>query len=389
MKAHWNVSSNFLEITEMPFYWRLSDVSEVLEGIKPRLAITVTQDREYDYLNFKPTPEQWGVINAAYKEDANIGFLNPESGQLKTYGSSVNNFFLNEIKRHSPRLAIEIGCGAGFSIQFLKENGFDVIGVDPSEYSLRWSEKLGFKLINDFFTDSIFDSQPNFVYCNDVFEHICEAKEFASVVFNCLADNGVFCFATTNSTESIRLGDISMLEHQHVNMFTERSMYLILSKAGFSDISVNRGSYGNTFHVTAIKRADSRSFRSEILKVVEEQSPLCEGFFQRAARCISLFEEYYQSRPVEHHSFYVPLRCIPYLACVGDFGDSRLFDSNPAWRGKFIDGYRRPIGGVGDISRREHDLFFIGSLTFFEEIKDALVSKGFPVESITSIEHLL
>jgi SAM-dependent methyltransferase len=389
MKAHWNVSNNFLEIAEMPFYWRLSDVSVAPEGIMPRLGITIIQDKQYDYLKFQPSLEQWGVINAAYKEDANIGFLNPESGQLNTYGSSVNNFFLNEIKRYSPRRTIEIGCGAGFSIQFLKEYGFDVIGVDPSEYSLRWSEKLGFKLINDFFTDNVLEFRPNFIYCNDVFEHICEAKEFASVVFNCLADNGVFCFATTNSTESIRLGDISMLEHQHVNMFTDRSIYLILARAGFSDISVNKGSYGNTFHVTAIKRVDSRSCRNEKLEVVEEQPSLCEGFFRRAAKCISHFEEYYQSRPVEHHNFYVPLRCIPYLACVGDFGDSRVFDSNSTWRGKFIDGYRCPIGGVGDISHRENDLFFIGSLTFFEEIKKTLMSKGFPAEAISSIEHLL
>ena len=389
MKAHWNASKNCLEIAEMPFYWRLSNTPVASEGIRPRLGIKITQDDEYDYLKYQPTSEQWSVINAAYKEDANIGFINPESGQLNTYGSSVNKFLLDEIKRYSPRQAVEIGCGAGFSIQFLKEHGFDVIGVDPSEYSLRWSKQLGFKLINDFFTKSTLDFQPDFVYCNDVFEHVCEVEEFALNVYNCLADNGIFCFATTDSTKSIGIGDISMLEHQHVNMFTIRSIYLILFKAGFSDISINKGSYGNTFHVSAIKGVTHELSRNDVLDTVKKQPSLCDGFFDRAARCISRFEEYYHSRDNEHHNFYVPLRCIPYLACVGDYGDSYLYDSNSSWQGKFIDGYSSPIRGLRDISCSKNESFFIGSLTFFREIREMLMSKGVPAESVYSINRLL
>ena len=121
------------------------------------------------------------------------------------------------------------------------------MGVDPSEYSLRWSEKIGFRLINKFFDENIFNSQPDFIYCNDVFEHIPAVDQFAAKVFSCLDNGGVFAFATTNSTESITVGDISMLEHQHVNMYTDRSIYLILADAGFVDIKIERGSYGNTF----------------------------------------------------------------------------------------------------------------------------------------------
>ena len=168
MKAPWNASDSFLEINEMPFYWRLSDTPTNNSEISARLPIRITQDHKYDYLKFEPTPSQWSEIDNAYKQDANIGFLNPESGQMLTYGSSVNNFFLTELERCSPQNIIEIGCGAGYSIQFLRDHGFDVLGVDPSEYSLRWSEKIGFRLINKFFDENIFNSQPDFIYCNDV-----------------------------------------------------------------------------------------------------------------------------------------------------------------------------------------------------------------------------
>jgi SAM-dependent methyltransferase len=384
MNAHWRASADFIEITQMPFYWRLSDETVPFPGIAPRLDIRVVADPEYDYLKFVPSDQQWEVIDAAYRQNENIGFLNPESGQAQTYGSSFNNFLLGELQRAQPRQVVEIGCGAGFSIQFLAQRGFDVLGVDPSEYSLRWSERLGFRLANDFFHEGLLEHPPDFVYCNDVFEHVRDVEKFSAMVHGCLADGGTFCFATTNSTRSIELGDISMLEHQHVNMFTDRSIALILGKAGFVDINIGGGTYGNTFHVTAVKRARGLapvSGRAALRRVL-----FCDGYFERAADRIRAFERYYHEQQMTH--CYVPLRGIPYLACVGDFGKTRVFDSNVAWRHKYIDGYDLPIEGLEDIVYSPGQSFFVASLTFFNEIRAALMAKGYPEVAVKSIEAL-
>jgi SAM-dependent methyltransferase len=385
MTQHWHVSADSIEITQMPFYWRLSDKTESFPGIVQKLGIRVTADPVYDYLKFSPTSEQWGTIDAAYRQNENIGFLNPESGQMQTYGSSVNNFILNELRRAQPRHnVVEIGCGAGFSIQFLRQHGFNVLGVDPSEYSLRWSERLGFRLVNDFFREGLLETSPDFVYCNDVFEHVPDVEKFSSMVYASLADGGTFCFATTNSTRSIALGDISMFEHQHVNMFTNRSIALILGKAGFTDINIGGGSYGNTFHVTAVKR--SRGLGQVTAPVVKDEGLLCDGYFERAADRIRAFERYYNKQQAPH--CYVPLRGIPYLACVGDFGQTQVFDSNIAWRRKYIDGYSSAISSIEDITYTPGQRFFVASLTFFKEIRTILMSKGYPADAIKSIEDL-
>jgi SAM-dependent methyltransferase len=369
----------------MPFYWRLSDASVPYPGIATQMGIRVVADSDYDYLKFVPTEEQWDVISAAYRQNENIGFLNPESGQMDTYGSSVNSFLLDELRRTKPRLVVEIGCGAGFSIQFLRQHGFDVLGVDPSEYSRLWSERLGFRLVNDFFREELLDEQPDFVYCNDVFEHVREVETFSATVYECLADGGTFCFSTTNSTRSIAIGDISMFEHQHVNMFTDRSMTLILSKAGFVDINIRSGAYGNTLQVTAVKRAQ-RGVGAPATEMGWRTARACDGYFKRAAGRIRAFERFYHEYP--DLQCYVPLRSVPYLACVGDFGRSRVFDSNVAWRNKYIDGYASPIQGLEDIAYSPGQRFFVASLTFLEEIKATLAAKGYPEHAVQSIESL-
>lgn len=366
MTQQWRAQKDSLEIASMPFYWRLGDGNPPPPGIDSCLDIKVTRDADFDYLRYRPDARQWAVIEKAYQQDATIGFLHPGSGQINTYGSSVNRFFLSVIAARAPRRIYEIGCGAGFSIQFLKENGWEVTGIDPSEYSLRWSEQLGFPLINSFFDPDAIDFSADLVYCNDVFEHVPDVVEFSKRVARILETGGLFCIATTNSTESIALGDISMFEHQHVNMFTERSIHLILRAAGFNEVTISKGSYGNTFHIVAQKGGSASAANIPAAST--------ETYFSKAAEIVGKFGELYERAPIRH--CYVPLRCIPYLATVGDRGHSALYDSNATWRGKYIDGYHSAIRSYDDVSAGADTNFFIGSMTFRKEIGEMLRKKG-------------
>ena len=364
----------------MPFYWRLSVSPIPHPGIPERLPFRARRNPQFDYLQYEPSSPEWNAIDTAYQQNENIGFVNPESGQILTYGTSVNKFFGDVIAAHKPRRIYEIGCGAGFSIQYLAERGWRVTGIDPSEYSLQWSRRLGFQLVNAYFDGDLLSGEADLIYCNDVFEHIPQVETFSRNVWKALGEGGVFCFSTTNSTQSIAIGDISMFEHQHVNMFTERAIQQILVAAGFSGIVVGAGSYGNTFHVVARKLANG---------VVPRSLPdaACDGYLDRADRTLRRFEKFHAAYG-RRCQYYVPLRCIPYLAAVGDFGSSHLFDSNAAWRGKYVDGYGKPIQSTPDISRREGGKFFVGSMTFRKEIKETLMGLGYAEDEIFSVASL-
>jgi SAM-dependent methyltransferase len=379
MTQHWTVREDSLEINLMPFYWRLTQDGIPNHEIAPRMPIRVYCNKELDMLEYHPSREEAVILDTAYRQDANIGFLNEESGQLETYGTSVNRFFLDVVNANRPRNIYEIGCGAGQSIRFLKENGWNVTGIDPSDYSRQWSERLGFTLLNTYFTGEETNRKADLIYCNDVFEHVTNVVNFAAQVCRSLVPGGVFCFATTNSSRSINLGDISMLEHQHVNMFTERSIRLILARAGFGKIEIRSGSYGDTFQVIAIKNGQTE---------VDLPFASCPGFFSRAEQTLKTFGDFYKEYSDECQ-FYVPLRCIPYLASVGDYGTKNIFDSNTSWRGKFIDGYGLPIRSIDDIPEPKGCCFFVGSLTFFDDIRRTLFSRGYSDGKIYSIMGLL
>ena len=199
----------------------------------------------------------------------------------------------------------------GLTIQFLKNSGFDVIGIDPSEYSYKWSKKIKFNLINKFFDEINEKLNSDLIICNDVFEHAKCSRIFTSCFF-IIKTRWYFAFSTTNSTQSIEIGDISLFEHQHVNMFTEKSIYQILEEAGFNEISIGYGSYGNTFQVIA-KKNRAKNIYSKNFKL-----NICNKFFEKADTKISNFFSFYKNSG--NLEFYVPLRSIPYLSTIGVYG---------------------------------------------------------------------
>ncbi|GAA3540133.1 class I SAM-dependent methyltransferase [Zobellella aerophila] len=380
MTQHWRVHQNYLELGNMPFYWRMSQSSDPVAGIKPSLPARISINSEFDFLELMMSDDEWENLEKAYSKNENIGFINPESGQLDTYGNSVNQFFLKVANSVQPNKIYEIGCGAGFTINFLKQFGWNVTGIDPSDYSKKWSETLGFELLSTYFDDLTLNAEAELIICNDVFEHVRNVPEFSSQVYRALKPGGVFCFSTTNSTLSVQIGDISMLEHQHVNMFTEHSIFLILRNAGFNQIELNRGDYGNTFHVVARKVSTTHNN-------VTQKNFCCTGFFERAAHRLERFSKFYHKFGAQC-AFYVPLRCIPYLASVGDFGDRPVFDSNIKWTGKYIDGYKRPISGPADIDSNSCPHFFIGSMTFEKQITEMLISRDIDPNNIHRIREI-
>lgn len=379
MKQSWNYNNETLEINNVPFYWRLKSSVAQHNNIPSNMDFRFVLDEQFNYLKYIPTKNELDSIERAYKENANIGFLNEESGQLETYGKSSNDFLLTTVQKYNPKRILEIGCGAGYTILHLSKYGFDVIGIDPSEYSQKSSIKTGFKLINDFFPSGLDTNQKfDMIYCNDVFEHIFDVVSFSKNVFNVLDEDGMFCFSTTNSTQSILVGDISILEHQHVNMFTEESIIKILKEVGFKNIILSKGKYGNTLQVVAIRTEKQEKQNNTTFLTVKSKD-----FFEKAVENIQKFNHFYNK--YDKIGFYVPLRCFGYLSTVSSQNDL-IYDSNTSWHGKYIDGYNSPIMNPNEIDASKLDAIFVGSLTFYDEIKKNLTLKG--IKNVTNITHL-
>ncbi|MCP4987309.1 MAG: class I SAM-dependent methyltransferase [Colwellia sp.] len=157
----------------------------------------------------------------------------------KKHKSVFGQFFedrLSKIMRyHHPHSSmLDIGCGYGFWLNFCRERGFDVLGIDVSETAISWA-RHNFQIsvmnssIESFSPERTFDV---IVMC-DVLEHFIEPVEQLKRLSDMLSDNGVLYIQVPNLLGfKLRNGQGYHLPY-HVWQFSLRSIKNLLSKCGF------------------------------------------------------------------------------------------------------------------------------------------------------------
>ena len=115
---------------------------------------------------------------------------------------------------------LDVGCGGGFSCEFMAERGAIVSGIDQSEKCVQAAKNhaaiSGFEINyrqglaeNMPYDDNTFDV----VICVDVLEHVADYKQVVSEVHRILKPGGLFFFDTINRTFSSQVVMIGLMEN--------------------------------------------------------------------------------------------------------------------------------------------------------------------------------
>lgn len=101
--------------------------------------------------------------------------------------------------------ALDIGCGPGYFLTAAQKLGFDVYGLDPSDYIVAqaqktWGDKVQLGLIESAnYAPESFD----LVVAFDTFEHIYDPKKFLSAIHKVLKPGGVLAITTPDPTSTL------------------------------------------------------------------------------------------------------------------------------------------------------------------------------------------
>ncbi len=134
------------------------------------------------------------------------------------------------------RSALELGCGAGYLLERLRQDGWDVAGVEKAEAYLRFArETLGLDVTRD--------PPPGpfgAVLLFNVLSHLHDPLAELRACRERLVPGGVLALETGNAAEvpPERVGHFGAPEH--VWHFSEKALRDVLARAGFTDIRIRR-----------------------------------------------------------------------------------------------------------------------------------------------------
>jgi len=178
-------------------------------------------------------------LAAAYAEAASDDYVEEETGQRATASAD-----LARVERWTPgRRLLDVGCWVGFLMAQARDRGWEVEGIEPSEFaSRRARERLGL----DVQTTDLFDArlEPgafDAVVLGDVLEHFPRPADVLDRVAFTLAPDGVV-FLTLPDAGS-RVARVMgarwwSVIPTHVQYFTRGSLATLLRRRGFEPLYI-------------------------------------------------------------------------------------------------------------------------------------------------------
>jgi SAM-dependent methyltransferase len=137
-----------------------------------------------------------------------------------------------------PGRALEIGCGHGAFVRLMRELGFDACGTELSGWVVEFAKRAFDVPVLRGRLETL-DLEPGFkcIAAFDVLEHLNDPLETARRCGDLLVPDGVLLLQTPCYRGEGP--DWSMFqEEEHIHLFTEESIRLLLARAGFREVLV-------------------------------------------------------------------------------------------------------------------------------------------------------
>jgi SAM-dependent methyltransferase len=167
--------------------------------------------------------------------------LHRDERRLRQYWSWCRHKYLPVLQSLPPDASVlELGCGPGHVLEFLRENGFtNVEGIDISREQVELANSLGLKAsVGDVFKFLPKRKQKYMaIVALDFIEHFTkqELLRLFPMMFNALCSEGILLLQTPNG-QGLFPGQVIYGDLTHTTIFAQDSLEHILRLAGFRDI---------------------------------------------------------------------------------------------------------------------------------------------------------
>ena len=215
------------------------------------LSVSVVICRDCGLIQTNPRMDQCAYDNF-YNEEYRKLYVGTEVATENFFknqynkGKSIHNFFLkHDLIKKSPKdlFIFEVGCGAGGILQYFKEQGFKVKGIDLGKEYLEYGiSNYGLELEAGKISEVELDVKPDIVIYSHVLEHILDLNSEIQYLSNMLNREGFVYIevpGVKNLDKSYEMNFLRMLQNAHVYHFTLSSLNNLMLKNGYENIVGN------------------------------------------------------------------------------------------------------------------------------------------------------
>jgi SAM-dependent methyltransferase len=294
---------------------------------------------------------------------------------------------------------MEIGSGSGEQLLEFKKNGFNILGIEPSEKLSNYANSIGIKTINCFFdenTKELIDTQfskVDLIISSYTFDHIPRPVEVLNNIHHILNDNGILTIEVHDLDLIIERNEFCLFEHEHYTYLNKKTLTSLLAQTGFVletfDLLTSKEKRANS--LLAIARKVNSKVKIPSLNVINEIRDI-ENLSENIFEAIENFEQWlYRNKDKNIVAYGAGGRGVMTIAALKKSDIIRfIVDKNPKSENVFAPKSHLPVYNINILADKRADVIIVFSFGYFDEIVTELCTRfGYKREQFMSILDIL
>jgi SAM-dependent methyltransferase len=213
------------------------------------------------------------------------------SDTMLQHARAIVQHMLASRKLDAHSLVVEIASNDGYLLQYYKEAGVPVLGIEPAINIAKVAEeKRGIRTLTEFFGSEVArqlvkqGKRADVIHANNVLAHVADLNGFVRGVGLALKDDGIAVIEVPYAKDMIDRGEFDTIYHEHLCYFSLTALDNLFRRHGLHVQDVNQTPiHGGSLQVFVEKTAVDKEIRqsetvSRILET-ERESGMCQANF--------------------------------------------------------------------------------------------------------------
>jgi len=187
------------------------------------------------------------------------------------------DFLIRSRGLNSESLVLELGSNDGYQLQYFKNRGIPVLGIDPARNVVRAAETKGIKTICDFFSEQLARTLQNQASCADVIiaknvlAHVANLNGFVEGIHILLKNDGVTIVEVPYVKDLMDQREFDTIYHEHLCYFSLTALDQLFRRHRMTVIDVERiPIHGGSLRVY-VARSENADAKNAVKSLLQEE----------------------------------------------------------------------------------------------------------------------
>jgi len=184
-------------------------------------------------------------------------YLSSFSDTMLRHAEALVQQLIAQRSLNDQHLVVEIASNDGYLLQYYRQRGIPVLGIEPARNIAAIAEERGIRTIPEFFGEQLARDlvaqgiRAQVVHANNVLAHVADLNGFVAGIGLILAPDGVAVIEAPYVKDLIDHVEFDTIYHEHLCYFSLTALHHLFERHGLRILDVERVAiHGGTLRVT-------------------------------------------------------------------------------------------------------------------------------------------